>query len=202
MDLLLIRHAEPVRVAPGERPGPADPELTTAGVQQAERLAAWLAVDELHHVVSSPLRRARETAAPIAAAHGLTVEVVDGLQEWDAASDRYIPMEELRATKDAQWNAMLEGRWEDYGGEDPARFGARIVPTIDAIIDAHPGERVAVVCHGGVINVYLAALLGLDRHLWFDPGYTSVSRVQAARGGPRSLASLNEHAHLLATRTR
>jgi probable phosphoglycerate mutase len=51
-----------------------------------------------------------------------------------------------------------------------------------------------------VINVYLAALLGLTPQLWFDPGYTSVSRVRAARSGARSLASLNETAHLYATR--
>ncbi len=201
MELLLVRHAEPVRIAPGERgSAPADPELTPAGTRQAERLAAWLDAEAVDHVVSSPLRRARETAAPIAAAHGLTVEVVEGIQEWDAASDSYIPIEELRAAKDDQWHAMVEGRWEDYGGEDPARFRSRIVPTIDGIIAAHPGRRVVVVCHGGVINVYLAALLGLDRHLWFDPAYTSVSRVHAARSGPRSLASLNETAHLVGIR--
>jgi broad specificity phosphatase PhoE len=201
MDLLLVRHAEPVRVAPGERGGPADPELTPAGIEQAARLAAWLAREQIDHVVSSPLQRALETAAPIAAAHGLEVEVVDGIQEWDADTDAYIPVEELRETKDDRWQAMIEGRWEDYGGEDPVRFGARIVRTIDAIVDAHPARRVVVVCHGGVINVYLAALLGLDRHLWFDPAYTSVSRVQAARSGPRSLASLNEIGHLLGVRS-
>ena len=51
-----------------------------------------------------------------------------------------------------------------------------------------------------MINVYLAALLGLAQHLWFDPAYTSVSRVRASRHGARSLASLNETAHLYATR--
>ena len=62
-------------------------------------------------------------------------------------------------------------------------FRARIVPTLDAIIDAHPGETVVVVCHGGVINVYLAALLGLDRSTSGSiPAYTSISRVRAARG--------------------
>ena len=58
---------------------------------------------------------------------------------------------------------------------------------------------VAAVCHGGVINVFLAALLGLERHLWFEPGYTSISRVAAARTGERSLVTLNETAHLVAT---
>jgi probable phosphoglycerate mutase len=51
-----------------------------------------------------------------------------------------------------------------------------------------------------VINVYLAALLGLERHLWFEPAYTSVSRVAAARSGPRSVVTLNETAHLVGSR--
>jgi len=201
MELVLVRHAEPVRVAPGESGGaPADPELTERGVAQAARLGSWLAGEPVHHVVSSPLRRAVETAAPVARAHGLEVEILPGLQEWDAHAEHYIPMEELRESKDDQWQAMVEGRWEDYGGENPERFRARIVPTLNAVIEAHPGETVVVVCHGGVINVYLAALLGLTQHLWFDPAYTSLSRVRAARTGARSLASLNETAHLCATR--
>jgi 2,3-bisphosphoglycerate-dependent phosphoglycerate mutase len=201
MELVLVRHAEPIRIGPGESAGEAvDPELTRRGFDQAERLGAWLAGERVHHIVSSPLRRARETAQPVAAAHGLEVEIVDGLQEWDAEADHYIPMEELRETKDDRWQAMIEGRWEDYGGENPERFRDRIVPKLDGVIDAHPGETVVVVCHGGVINVYLASLLGLSQHLWFDPGYTSISRVRASRSGARSLASLNETAHLYATR--
>jgi probable phosphoglycerate mutase len=201
MDLLLVRHAEPVRIGPEESRGEAvDPQLTRRGLEQAERIAAWLAVERVDHVVSSPLRRARETAHPIADAHGLAVEIVDGLCEYDVAADHYIPVEELRETKDDRWLAMVEGRWEDYGGENPDHFRARIVPALDAVIAAHPGETVVAVCHGGVINVYLAALLGLPHHLWFDPAYTSLNRVRASRDGTRSLASLNETGHLVATR--
>src|SRR6476619_3676423 len=201
MDLVLVRHAEPIRIGPEETGGEAvDPQLTARGRDQAERLGTWLAAEPVHHVVSSPLRRALETAQPLADAHGLVVETVAGLREWDSEADHYIPMEELRETKSDRWQAMVDGRWEDYGGENPERFRARIVPTLNAVIEAHPGETVVVVCHGGVINVYLGALLGLSQHLWFDPAYTSISRVRAARSGPRSLESLNETAHLYATR--
>ena len=201
MDLVLVRHAEPIRIGPEESGGEAvDPQLTARGLDQAERLGTWLAAEPVHHVVSSPLRRASETAQPLAEAHGLVVETIAGLREWDAGADHYIPMEELRETKDDRWQAMVEGRWEDYGGENPQRFRERIVPTLDAVVEAHPGETVVVVCHGGVINVYLGALLGLSRHLWFDPAYTSISRVRAARSGERSLTSLNETAHLYAKR--
>jgi broad specificity phosphatase PhoE len=199
MDLLLIRHAEPVRIAPGSSTSPADPGLTDRGRVQAERLARWLADDALDAVLSSPLRRAGETAKVVGDALGVEVEVVDGLMEYDAEADYYIPVEEMRETRDHRWRAMVEGRWEELGGEAPDRFRARIVPCVDALVDRFAGRRVAAVCHGGVINVYLAAILGLERHLWFEPGYTSISRVAAARTGERSVVTLNETAHLVAT---
>jgi probable phosphoglycerate mutase len=196
----MIRHAEPVRIGPGTAAGPADPHLTGRGQVQADRLAAWLAAERIDALLSSPLRRARDTAEPVGRALGLHVEVVDGLMEYDAQSDFYIPVEGLRETRDHHWTAMIEGRWDELGGEPPDQFRARIVPCVDAIIERFPGGAVAAVCHGGVINVYLAALLGLERHLWFHPEYTSISRVAAARTGERSVVSLNETAHLVATR--
>jgi broad specificity phosphatase PhoE len=201
MELLLVRHAEPVRIAPGAAgTDPVDPELTATGREQARRLAAWYAPERVDHVLSSPLRRATETAAPLAAAHAVDVEVVDGLVEYDANADHYIPVEELRETRDERWQAMIEGRWEEYGGEPPDAFRARIVPCFDAIVERFAGARVAVVCHGGVINVYTGHVLGLDRHLWFEPAYTSVTRIAASRHGHRSLLALNETAHLLGRR--
>ena len=201
MELLLIRHAIPERITSEESGGtPADPSLTESGRRQARRLAAWLAIEGVDHIVSSPLLRASETAEPLAAALGLTVEIESELCEYDAAADSYIPIEELRAANDERWQAMVEGRWADYGGEPPEQFRGRIVPCIDRIIAAHPGEKVAAVCHGGVINVYLASVLGIDRHLWFDPEYTSISRVRASRSGPRSIGSINESAHLVGVR--
>lgn len=199
MELLLVRHAEPVRVEPGGG-APADPGLTELGHEQARRLAAWLVHERIDHVVTSPLRRSRETAAPVAAAHGLEPEVVEGLTEYDARADFYIPIEELRRTRDDRWTAMLEGRWEVFGGSDPESFRRRVVPAVEELVERFPGGRVAVVCHGGVINVYAAHVLDLDRFLWFEPAYTSVTRIVASRSGPRSLASLNETGHLLGDR--
>jgi 2,3-bisphosphoglycerate-dependent phosphoglycerate mutase len=200
VELLLIRHAEPVRIGPGTAAGPADPHLTERGRAQADRLSSWLGTEPVDAVLSSPLRRARDTAEPVARTLGVDVEVVDGLMEYDAKSDFYIPVEELRETRDHHWTAMIEGRWDELGGEPPDQFRTRIVPCVDAIIERFPGGTVAAVCHGGVINVYVAAMLGLDRYLWFHPEYTSISRIAAARTGERSVVSLNETAHLVATR--
>jgi 2,3-bisphosphoglycerate-dependent phosphoglycerate mutase len=199
MDLLWVRHGEPERVAPGSG-APANPGLTERGRDQAQRLAAWLALEPIDVVLSSPQRRAVETAQPIALAHGLDVQLTHGLTEYDAQSDSYIPMEELRATNDPHLTAMYEGRWEEFGAESTETFRARIAATLDEVVAAHPGKRVVAVCHGGVINVAMAIVLGLERHLWFEPHYTSLSRMVASRTGVRSLASLNERAHLEARR--
>jgi probable phosphoglycerate mutase len=199
VQLLLVRHAEPVRIDPGLGT-PADPHLTDRGHEQAERLADWLAADAVDHVITSPKRRAIETATPLADALGITAEVVDDLREYDADADEYIPVEHMRAAKDDRWFAMIEGRWEDYGGEPVHAFRARVLPCIESLVNRYPGRRVAVVCHGGLINVYIAEVLGLDSPLWFHPEYTSISRVEAARGGERSLVTLNETAHLVARR--
>jgi 2,3-bisphosphoglycerate-dependent phosphoglycerate mutase len=195
MHLLWVRHGEPERIAPGTGV-PADPALTARGREQADRLAAWLAPETIDVVLSSPQRRAIETAQPIARAHGLEVQVHPGLMEYDAQSDSYIPMEELKATGDPHLTAMVEGRWEEFGAEPAAVFRARVTATIDDIVAEHPGRRVVAVCHGGVINTAFAVALDLDRHLWFEPHYTSLSRMIASRTGIRSVASLNERAHL------
>jgi probable phosphoglycerate mutase len=105
-------------------------------------------------------------------------------------------MEELRANNDPQLIAMYEGRWEEFGAESTETFRARVARTLDEIVAAHPGRRVVAVCHGGVINVAFALALALDRHLWFEPHYTSLSRMVASRTGVRSVTSLNERAHL------
>jgi len=77
-----------------------EPFVDRARPPQAQRLADWLALEHIDRILSSPQRRAIETAEPIADAHGLKIEVVEGLVEYDVQSDHYIPMEELRATND------------------------------------------------------------------------------------------------------
>ncbi len=194
MDLLLVRHAEPVRIE--DAPGPADPPLAERGRTQAEACARWLSFERLHAVVASPLRRAVQTAEPIAAAFGLPVEIDDDLAEFDREAASYIPVEELRAAKDPRWTALTEDRWDELAQIDRDTFRRLVIDAVERVIRAHPGQRAAVICHGGVINIYLAEILGIPRDLWFEPAYTSISRVAASRAGVRSVVSINETAHL------
>jgi probable phosphoglycerate mutase len=187
MELLLIRHALPVRIDEGPGAGPADPALAELGRAQADAVAEWLADEEVDAIWCSPMRRARETAAPIAARLGLEVVVEDGIAEYDRESASYIPVEELKAANDPRWYEVPE---------HPEHFRGVVVEAVERIVEAHPRQRVAVVCHGGVINVYTGHVLGLDDPLFFLPGYTSISRVLAASSGERSISTLNETAHL------
>jgi probable phosphoglycerate mutase len=197
MNLLLIRHALPVRREGAT--GPADPELSEIGMRQAKRLAEYLAAEDLDAVYSSPLRRAVETAAPVASAHRIDAVEIEGVAEWDRHAPEYIPVEELKAANDPRWQALVAGTWE--GDEDPAEFHQRVRSSIDELVLRHRGEQIAVVCHGGVINSYLAQILGLDLigNGFFYPNYTSIHRVAASSGGARSLVTLNETAHLRGT---
>jgi len=195
MELLLIRHGLPVRHASESG---ADPALADDGVAQAEHLADYLSVESIDAVYASPMRRALETAAPLARHFGLGIVVSDGLAEWDRNADEYVPIEELRASDDPRWQAMLAGEW--ISDEDPASFAVRVVDAVEAIIDVHPGQVVAAVCHGGVVNAYLAHLLGRsEAGAFFAPDYTSIHRIAASRRGHRAILTLNETAHLRGT---
>ena len=197
MELILVRHAEPVRIVDAD--GPADPPLAERGVRQAAALASYLGEEPIGGVWSSPLVRARQTAEPLAAALGVDVVVDSELAEWDREATSYIPIEELKASGDGRWAAMVEGSFEE-SGVDPVAFRAGVVTAIEHIVTGNPGGSVAVVCHGGVINAYLAHVLGIDRPLWFEPKYTSIHRVLASRRGDRTLEVLNEVAHLRGTK--
>ena len=194
MEIVFVRHGLPLRVE--LETGIADPELAAEGHEQAAKMAAYLGVEDVEAVYVSPLRRALETARPLCKVLGLEAVVSEGVAEFDRNSREYVPVEELRATNDPRWEKLLRGEWDGVD-EDPSIFKARVVETVEDMIARHPGGRVVVVCHGGVINQYLAHVLGIETHIgFFYPKYTSIHRVMAARSGQRSIVSINEASHL------
>lgn len=195
MELLLIRHAQPVRIQDAE--GPADPELSDTGQEQARMLAAYLVDETIDAIVASPLRRALQTAQPLASQKSIDVVVHDGIAEYDRESGEYIPIEVLRAEGLPGWEDVLTGNAQRAAGVDPFEFRAGVVTAIEDIIAKNAGQTVAAVCHGGVINAYVSHILNIeDPSGFFYPNYTSIHRVAAARGGERTVLSLNETAHL------
>jgi len=194
MELLLIRHALPERIETQDGT-PADPPLAAIGRMQAERLARWLAAEKIGAVYASPMRRARETAESLARAIGAEIAIDPGLVEMDHLSAVYVPLEQLKAEDYPRWQEMVQ-RGGLYAGVDLAAFRTSVVASVERAIAAHPGGRVALVCHGGVINAWAGHVLGIADPFFLDVAYTGVSRFLAASTGERSVRSLNETAHL------
>ena len=120
MELLLVRHALPVRRE--LEVGAADPELSEQGHAQAKHLADYLAAEApLDALYASPLVRARQTAEPIAEWFGLQIVLEDDVAEWDRHSNEYVPIEELKAAGDPRWQALLRGEWTSHD-ETPEQF--------------------------------------------------------------------------------
>lgn len=190
-----MRHALPIRRENVD--GPADPELSEAGLQQAEHFARYMHLEHIDAIYSSPMRRAVQTAEPLAALKGAGISIVPGVAEHDQNSNEYIPIEELKAANDPRWREMVDGSWTS--DEDPAAFHDRVITSLNSIVAAHPGGRVVVTCHGGVINEYLSHVLGLASSQFFYPNYTSIHRVAASSKGHRSILSVNETSHLRGT---
>ncbi len=197
MELLLIRHAIPVRRE--VEVGPADPDLSEAGWQQARLLADYLASESIDAIYASPMRRAIQTATPLSETSGLVARIVDDVAEYDRHSNEYIPVEELKAANDPRWKEMLDGGWS-VAEETEQEFVDRVCRGIEDIVASHHSAKVAVVCHGGVINAYVARILGLgNQRGFFYPNYTSIHRIAAARSGERSIVTINETPHLRGT---
>ena len=146
-----------------------------------------------------PSTRARYAAPSkpqglVAETVGLRPVVHEAVAEYDRAESHYIPMEELKAEDYAAWKAFMDG---GYGDEfDMAVFARTVDGGMEEIIRANPGRRVVVFCHGGVVNVWTATVLGMAPRLFIDVAYGSVSRFLCASTGERNVRSLNETAHL------
>jgi probable phosphoglycerate mutase len=195
MEIVMVRHALPVRIDATDDDSPADPGLSERGYQQAERVAAALAHDDVDALYCSPMLRAIETAAPLAKALGLEPVTEPGIREFDSHHTSYVPVEELRASNDARWQLLVSG--DLYGtGVDPDEFRGRVVEAVERIAAAHPGGRAVLVSHSGAINAAAGHVLGQERPIWFAPAYCSLTRIAIARTGRTGVVSLNETGHV------
>jgi len=192
MQVLLVRHALPLRSEHGEG---SDPDLSEQGWAQVERLPEALARFPISRVVSSPQRRAIQTAEPVAAARRLTVEVDDRFAEYDRDLPVYIPVEQIKAERPEEWARLAQGHLPSAVDEDA--FRARIRAAVDDLVTAaEPEDTVAVFSHGGVINVLLHEILGTARLLSFPVDYASVTRLLFSRSGEATVAGVNAVEHV------
>lgn len=186
---LLIRHATTDVIGhriTGRLPGVA---LSTVGVAEAEALAASLSGLSLDAVCSSPLERARDTAAALARPRKLPVEIVDDLLEVNYGEWSGRTLEELAA--DPHWRTYNTYRSATRipGGETALELQARSVTAIEMLRAKHGEATLAVVTHSDVIKAVLAFYLGMSldlaSRLTIDPA--SVSTLVLEDWGPQIL---------------
>jgi probable phosphoglycerate mutase len=201
--LLLIRHAEQRTMRSH------DAELSPRGLRQAERLAERLSHLPLTGVVSSHLRRARQTAEAIARRTGLEAEIEPELEEVRITDEerrkRYTssaaaaiepnPDDYTRAAM-AMVRLATKTRWSGFAGsETMAELRQRVLAAIERVIAHHPRGVLACVAHGGTINALTGAWAGVDRDMWFVPWHTGISAVLVT-GAERVILTVNDASHL------
>jgi probable phosphoglycerate mutase len=153
--LLLIRHGETAWNAEHRIQGRLDVPLSATGVWQTGRLAQRLAGEAIDAIYASDLARAWMTGAPLADAHGLAMiaeprlrERVFGLFEGKTIDEIAVEHpDELTA-----WRAR-DVHWRVPGGESGVEFIARVLEALREIVHAQAGRTVAVITHGGVLDV-------------------------------------------------
>ncbi|MDT5015875.1 MAG: hypothetical protein QOD39_2035 [Mycobacterium sp.] len=192
MQLLLIRHALPLRSEPGQG---SDPHLSDEGFAQAQRLPKALERFPITRLVSSPQVRALQTAQPVADALGLTVDIEDRLAEYDRDMEHYIPIEQIAAEYPEELARLASGHLPS--SVDETAFLARINAAVSDLAAAGDHEdTVAVFSHGGVINGLLHGILGTERILCVNVDYAGVTRLLSSREGNLYVASVNGTEHV------
>src|SRR3990170_6136495 len=161
--LLLIRHGEndytQKRKLAGRLPGI---HLNERGQAQARALVETLKHVPLKAIYTSPLERAVETAAPIAEAHGLKLQLEDGLLETFVGKWQGRSLKSLRLHK--QWRIVqgAPSRAQFPAGETFYQCQTRVVAVLDAICRKHkPKDIVAAVFHADPIRLAIAHYIGL-----------------------------------------
>jgi probable phosphoglycerate mutase len=192
MQVLLVRHALPLRNEPGEG---SDPDLAALGREQARRLPAALARFPITRLLSSPQRRAVQTAQPVSEAMKLPLRIDERLAEYDRGMSHYMPLEEVRAQRPDDWNRMAAGQLPE--SVDTDAFRDRVLAGLrEVIAGVDHDDTAAVFTHGGVINVVLHDVLGTPNPLGFPIDYASVTMLRHSRKGRVTVGGVNNIEHV------
>jgi len=200
--LLVIRHGQTDWNAQARIQGHTDIPLNAEGRAQALRLAQALRGQVLAAVYSSDLRRASETAQAVAGATGAALSAHPGLRERALGRFEGLAFDEIeqRWPDDAaRWRRRDPGFAPD-GGETLLDFHTRCVATTLRLAANHPGQAIALVAHGGVLDcLYRAAVpVPLEAPRTWVLGNATINRLLCRRGG-LALVGWDDDAHLRAT---
>lgn len=207
-ELFIVRHADAIPEADEIIPSGIydDLPLSRLGREQALALAERLGSLNFDALYSSPLRRCLQTAAPLAERLGLKPTVIEDLKEIKLGNLRPLPHdgEDLEALSRALQERQADivrlageaGHWDVIPDSEPSKsFRGRVVEALDEIARSHIGQRVLAFAHGGVVNAYVAEVLGLEKDFFYPAANTSITVVRVS-GKRRVLFVLNDLGHL------
>lgn len=219
MEIILIRHGQPEWVRDGLNV--VDPPLTELGELQAERVSEALRGEQFDEIIVSPLRRARQTAAPLLRDLGRAETIEPFLEEIREPDWHGTPVELARSAYAEEKSRAAEDRWRgvEGGGEPPRDFVERVrvgggeywakvgMYRARQILPMwhldQPDRKVVIVAHSGTNGVLLCQLLGLDPVPWewdrFVTMHASITRLSSFSmrdGHTFSLNRLSDVEHL------
>ena len=197
--LLLCRHGQSVWHAENRYAGTSDIDLTPVGRQQAQALAEWAAAHRPDALYSSPVRRARESCAPVEAATGLAATIDDDLREVHFGLAEGLTIGELR---DRHPEATARFESDPVGGsfpdaEPPEHAALRGAAALRRIAGGHPGQTVLVVAHSTLLRLVLCTVLSIPLRNYRQslPGLDNAAltriRLTGDRLSPGALLSYN-----------
>ncbi|MGH2805634.1 MAG: histidine phosphatase family protein [Actinomycetota bacterium] len=161
--IFLVRHGATDWNIYKRAQGHADIDLNAEGHRQASTAAQELGHLEIDAVYASDLKRAVDTATPIAAAHGLEVKLDKRLREIDQGEWEGLTVEEISAKWPDLWGPARHYSARP-GGESPQQVRDRSLEALSDIVAAHADDHVVIVSHGGTIRWISAEALGYDEY--------------------------------------
>jgi len=179
--LLLVRHAEVEVRYHKIFGGTIDMNLSPNGHQQARILAKFLHPKKLDAIYASPMKRVQQTLAPFLSGGAQQQTIIEELREVDFGDWTGLNWEQV-----AEKFNLLTHEWLEHieqgilpNGENGTQFRARVEPALRQIIENHPGQTVAIFCHGGVVRMMLSILLDLPlpRTNMFEVEYASITEL-------------------------
>ncbi|RVI15478.1 histidine phosphatase family protein [Sinorhizobium meliloti] len=179
--IILVRHGESAWNSVRRLQGQADIGLSARGEAQATALRATIEAMRPDHVIASDLLRARHTAALLGYPHA---QLSPALREIDVGDWTGRAIGDLMAEDQDAYLGWRAGTYAPRGGERWQEFRDRVTAGLGKAVSI-PGERLLVVCHGGVIRALLDGLLGLPPKRIIPVGPASVTVLAHKPGGMR-----------------
>ncbi|OGP71416.1 MAG: hypothetical protein A2Z73_07355 [Deltaproteobacteria bacterium RBG_13_60_28] len=197
--IILVRHGQTPWNKDKIFRGTVDIPLNDTGREEAELAGEWLQKETIQAAYSSPLSRARDTAAAICQHHTLQVVDLPGLADINYGEWQGLPLTEVKKVY-----ADLYRQWETAPhtvrfprGETLEEVRTRAWAAVEEVVQRHPGQAVLLAAHRAVNKVLIARFIGLDNsHFWrLGQDTTAVNRFHLV-GDTWHIISLNDVCHL------